>query len=216
MDVLHDEIRELVRDSTMFREVQAIVRDNPRIQWPTVYSRYIGKIYRSYALAGLDRQYRPQENGVSFVGLLDEIAEAPQELSLKYYCSLLPDATPQQLTLYKADFQQHADFSGAHVCPHRVKDDLDKLKKTANTYEYFAEQHAARQDHPDPKGRPTFDALDRCIQLLHRTYVKYHLLFYAEKLDTLTPARQFGSAKGLIVIGEDFDDELSDFKEYME
>jgi hypothetical protein len=61
--------------------------------------------------------------------------------------------------------------------------------------------------------------------------VKYHFLFHAESIDTLMPTYQyewksifcepwlkvgFGSAKGLIDISEDFDDELSDFKEYME
>ena len=56
---------------------------------------------------------------------------------------------------------------------------------------------------------------DNCIKLLDQTYVKYHLLFYVEGMNTLMPTRQFGSAKGLIIMGEDFDDELRDFKEYM-
>ena len=69
------------------------------------------------------------------------------------------------------------------------------------------------------------------LNYLDKTYVKYHLLFYAESIDTLMPTYQyewkkiflepwlktgFGSAKGHIRIGEDFDDELPDFKEYME
>ena len=129
------------------------------------------------------------------------------------------------------DFAPYADASGEHVCPQMVKDDLKALKLAVETHEEFADKRIAHRDKGEPEVIPTFGELDDCIKLLDRTYVKYHLLFYAESIDTLMPTYQYewktiflepwlktglGSAKGLIHIGEDFDDELPDFKEYME
>ena len=77
---------------------------------------------------------------------------------------------------------------------------------------------------------PTFGELDECIKLLDKTYVKYHLLFYTEWISTLMPTYQDNwktvflepwlaagwKCKGLIHISEDFDDELPEFKEYVQ
>ena len=129
------------------------------------------------------------------------------------------------------DFAPYADASEEHICPQMVKDDIDKLQKAAKACEDFADKRIAHWDKGAPDIVPTFEELDDCIKLLDETYVKYHLLFYAEGTSTLMPTYQYewkkiflepwlktgaGSAKGLIHIGEDFDDELPDFKEYME
>ena len=249
------EIRGLVVDANMFREVQDIIRANPRIQKPSAFYHYLGRTYLSHALAGLRRQIKPQKDGISFVTLLHDIAKSPEELSRDYYrcrCAY-PDApdisqieteggkeleeigitgTAQLKDLIKMDdFAQFADASGKHVCPKMVETDLQRLKTTVEIHEEFAEKRIAHLDKGDPEVIPAFGELDEPIKLLDETYVKYHLLFYAEFMDTLIPTYQykwktiflepwlktgFGSAKGLIHIREDFDDELPDFKEYMD
>ena len=129
------------------------------------------------------------------------------------------------------DFASYADASGAHVCPQMVEDDRKRLESTAKKHEAFADKRIAHSDKHKPKVVPTFKELDDCIKLLDQTYVKYHFLFHAESIDTLMPTYQyewksifcepwlkvgFGSAKGLIHVSEDFDDELPDFREYTE
>ena len=222
---------------------------------PSAFYRYLGRTYLSHALAGLRRQIKPQKDSISFVGLLDEIAKNPEELSRSYYRSLCADPDGPDLSqtemegreelkelgitsnsqlknlIQMDDFAPYADVSGEHVCPKMVKDDIDKLKKAAKACEDFADKRIAHWDKDEPDVIPIFGELDDCIKLLDKTYVKYHLLFYAESIDTLMPTYQYewkkiflepwlkagaGSAKGLIHIGEDFDDELPDFKEYME
>ena len=239
----------------MFWEVQDIIRENPRIQKPSAFYSYLGRTYLSHALAGLRRQIKPRKDSISFIGLLDEIAKNPEELSRNYYRSLwshpdgpdinqiemegreelekvgITDTSQLKDLIQMDDFAPYADASGEHVCPLMVKDDIDKLKKSAKACEDFADKRLAHWDKDNPIVIPTFGELDDCIKLLDKTYVKYHLLFYAEGTDTLMPTYQyewktiflepwlktgFGSAKGLIHIAEDFDDELPDFKEYME
>ena len=253
--VIEKEIYGLVVDANMCREIRDIIAENPRIRKPSAFYSYLGRTYFSHALAGLRRQIKPQKDSISFVELLDEIAKNPEELSRNYYRSLCADPdgpdinqiemegregleeagitdTSQLKDLIQMDdFAPYADASGEHICPQMVKDDLTALKSAVEKHEEFADKRIAHWDKGEPDVIPTFGELDDCIKLLDKTYVKYHLLFYAESIDTLMPTYQyewktiflepwlktgFGSAKGRIHIAEDFDDELPDFKEYME
>lgn len=245
MEIIQSEIQTLLRETSMFWEVQDIIRENPRIQKPSAFYSYLGRTYLSHALAGLRRQIKPQKDSISFVGLLDDIAKNPEELSFRYYCSVRwSESEAQRLTklglarsglgyqdVIKSEFEKYAEASGEHVCPKMVKDDLMLLKSAVEKHEEFADKRIAHWDKDEPAVVPKFGELDDCVKLLDKTYVKYHLLFYAESIDTLMPTYQYewkkiflepwlktgaGSAKGLIHIGEDFDDELPDFKEYME
>ena len=224
METIHDEILGLLRDTNMFWEVQDIIRANPRIQKPSAFYRYLGRTYLSHALASLRRQIKPNKESISLVGLLEELAETPEELSFKYYCSILSGTdTGQMEAIIKGDFKKYADASGTYVCPQMVKADWDKLKSAVEACEEFADKRIAHRDKDEPEIVPTFGELDECIKLLDKTYVKYHLLFYAEWMDTLMPTYQYnwktvflepwiktgyGSAKGHMHMAEDFDDEL--------
>ena len=192
MGTIHDEILGLVRDTNMFWEVQDIIRANPRIQKPGAFNRYLGRTYLSHALAGLRRQIKPNKDSISLVGLLNEIGRNPGELSIDYYCSLLPEnSIPQELAIIKGDFKRHADPCGRHVCPKMVEEDRDSLKKAVEACEEFADKRIAHRDKDDPDILPTFGELDECIKLLDKTYVKYYLLFYAEGMSTLMPTYQY-------------------------
>ena len=255
MKTIEKEIYGLVVDANMFWEVQDIIRENPRIQKPSAFYSYLGRTYLSHALAGLRRQIKPQKDSISFVGLLEDIAKNPEELSRSYYRSLYADSDGPDINqieiegregleevgitgnsqlkdlIQMDDFAPYSDASGEHVCPQMVKDDLRVLKSAVEKHEEFADKRIAHWDKGEPSIIPKFGELDDCIKLLDKMYVKYHLLFYAESIDTLMPTYQYewkkiflepwlktgaGSAKGLIHIREDFDDELPDFKEYME
>ena len=235
METIQTQIQMLLRDTSMFWEVQDIIRENPRTQEPSAFYRYFGRTYLSHALAGLRRQIKPQKDSISFVGLLEEIAKNPEELSRSYYHSLCSHADGPDISQIEMegmdDFAPYADASGKHVCPKMVKDDLKALKSAVEKHEEFADKRIAHWDKGESSIIPKFGELDDCIKVLDKMYVKYHLLFYAESIDTLMPTYQYewkkiflepwlkavaGSAKGLIHIGEDFDDELPDFKKYME
>ena len=253
METIHDEILALVQDASIFWEVQDIIRENPRIQKPSAFYSYLARTYLSHALAGLRRQIKLHEDSISFVRLLAEIAENPEELSRSYFNSCHPssngpdldqvvgkatletvgitDSSQLKAIIQMDDFAQYADASGEYVCPQMVKEDRARLESAVKTHEESADKRIAHWDKHEPKVIPTFGELDDCIKLLDQTYVKYHFLFHAESIDTLMPTYQyewksifcepwlkvgFGSAKGLIHVSKDFDDELPEFKEYTE
>ena len=85
METIHDDILVLVQDANIFWETQDIIRENPRIQKPSVFYGYLAKTYFSHALAGIHRQTALQKDSISFLRLLDEIAENPGELSRSYF-----------------------------------------------------------------------------------------------------------------------------------
>ena len=141
------------------------------------------------------------------------------------------DSSQLKTTIKVSDFAQYADASGTYISPQMVKEDRARLESAVKTLGEFADKRIAHSHKRDPKIVPTFAELDDCIKLLDQTYVKYHFLFHAESIGTLMPTYQyewkrifcepwlkigFGSAKGLIHMSEDFDDELRDFKEYTE
>ena len=167
MKIIEKEIYGLVVDANMFWEVQDIIRENSRIQKPSAFYSYLGRTYLSHALAGLRQQVKPQKDSISFVGLLDEIAKNPEELSRSYYRSLcaypdgpdinqiemegregledigITDTSQLKDLIHMDDFGPYADTSGEHVCPQMVKDDLKALKSAVDKHEEFADKRIA-------------------------------------------------------------------------
>jgi hypothetical protein len=202
MGTIHDEIQSLVREARMFREVQDMIRNNPSIQEPNSFYRYLERSYFFHTLAGLRRQIRHQKNSISFVGLLEDIAENPNVLSFSYYLSIRNSESDFQCfqrsgipfsyrEMIEEEFKRYADPNCEHVCPEMVKGDLKKLKEAAKPWLEFADRRVAHRDKRDPKVVPTGNQLDGYIKLLDKMYVKYYLLFHSEGMTTLYPEPQY-------------------------
>ena len=202
MEIIHDELVTLLSDIRVFWEVQNIIRENSRIQKPSYFYRYLERSYISHTLVGLRRQIKHQKNSdssISFVGLLEDIAQNPAELSLSYYRSRRKESEDVVLTglaslnidIAREEFSKYADSSGDYVCPQMVKADIHELKEAARICEKFVDKRIAHRDKCELKVVPTHKELDDCIKLLDKTYVKYHLLFYAEGMTTLNSEPQY-------------------------
>ena len=213
METIHDEILALVQDANTFWEIQDIIRENPRIQKPNAFYSYLARTFISHALAGLRRQTKAHKDSISFVRLLGEIAENPEELSHSYFNSRHPhsngpdldqvvgkeglekvgivDSSQLKAIIKMDDFASYADASGAYVCPQMVKDDKVRIKSAVKTHGEYADKRIAHWDKRKPKVIPSFGELDDCIKLLDQMYVKYHFLFHAESIDTLMPTYQY-------------------------
>ncbi len=62
-----------------------------------------------------------------------------------------------------------------------------------------------------------YSKLPKEIQAQVRDYIEFLVTKYQERFEGKKPAEKqsnFGSAKGLIIMAEDFDDPLEDFKAY--
>lgn len=199
MKIIRNELQPLIWEAKIFWEVQDIICNNPDIQMPSYFYHYLGHSYISHAVTGLRRQIKQQKDSISLCGLLEEIKQYPTELSLSYYrsCrekskdSVVDGLTSIGIDITKEEFLKYADPSAEHVCPKKVATDIDKLKEATKTCEEFADRRVAHRDKREPKVVPTYEQLDDCIKLLDETYVKYHLIFYAEGMITLCPEPQY-------------------------
>ena len=126
---------------------------------------------------------RIKDSVFPLIGLLDDIARNPEELSRRYYESINPHAYGPDICqiesggraslaeagitessqlkklINRDDFAKYADASGKHVCPRMVKVDRDKLKSALEACEAFADKRIAHRDNEEsdvvPKIRGT-------------------------------------------------------------
>lgn len=185
LKVIHDEIQDLVTSKYIFWEVQNIIKTNRRIHQPSVFYSYLGNTYVSHAVMGVRRQLKVDNQSISFARLLEEIVDSPQTLSREYYVGLYIGSGAENLA--EEHFDKFSGTSQVHVCPHMVCNDLAQIKDVARRCEDFADRRVAHRDKRDPKVLPRFDDLDRCIKVLDRLYVKYHLMFHAQDMVSLKP-----------------------------
>ena len=163
----------------------------------------------AHMLVGLRRQLKPDKGPISLVRLLNDIAKNPEELSRGYFESVC--SGPNEAV----NFTPYANVDGAHVCPQMIEEDLARLALALNVCEKFADEQLAYLEKREVETAPAFKEFKNGLELLDKTYVKYHTLFYGDGLKTLQPARQAGTLKGLIKMADDFDAELPEFREYM-
>ena len=207
MEAIEPEIRLLLRDARVFWEIQIIIGGHRRTQ--DFHYGYLERSYLDHVIASLRRQIKPYKGHISFVGLLHEVAENPQELSDTSLDSVRSD--PNDMS----GSAPCLDVMDVHICPEMVTEDIVQLISRLEACEAFADERRAYYAKHASKNIPLSKELDACFKLLDKTYVKYHELFYRKGLKTLQPPRQAGTLKGLIKIADDFDAELPEFREYM-
>ena len=207
MEVIEPEIRLLLRDARVFWEIRIIIHGHRRTQ--DFHYGYLERSYLNHVIVSLRRQIKPYKGRISFVGLLHEIAENPQELSDISFDAVRSDSNDIP------DSASCTDAIGANICPEIVTEDIAQLISTLEACETFVDERLAYLEKHDVKTAPVFTEFKDCLKLLDKTYVKYHALFYGDGLKTLQPPRQAGTLKGLIKMTDDFDAELPEFREYM-
>ena len=207
MKVIEPEIRLLLRDARVFWEIRIIIHGHQRTQ--DLHYGYLERSYLDHVITRLHRQIRPYQEGISFVGLLDEIAKNPEVLSRSSFAAACSDINES------ADFSGAADVNSTQIRTQMITEDITELKLALKSCEEFADKRLAYLEKHAVKTAPKFQEFENCFKLLDKMYVKYHELFYGYGLKTLQPPRQAGTLKGLIKIADDFDAELPEFREYM-
>ena len=207
MEAIEPEIRLLLRDARVFWEIQIIIHGHQRTQ--DFHYGYLERSYLDHVLVRLRRQIKSYEEGISFVGLLHEIAKKPEAFSCSSIEAVCSDPSES------GNLSSDVGIDATQVCPQMAVKDITQLTSALEACEAFAAERFAYWQTHESTRIPLSKELNACFKLLDKTYVKYHTLFYGNGLKTLQPPRQAGTLKGLIRIADDFDDDLPEFKEYM-
>jgi len=139
---------------------------------------------------GIRRQIKVDSRSISFTRLLGEIADDPSRISRSYYRKLYEGSTVEDLA--DRHFDRFCDeVGGGHISAKMVQSDFALLKAISRSCEGFADKRIAHRDKRDPKVLPRFNEVDTTVDALDKLYVKYHLIFRAQSMDSVMPTYQY-------------------------
>ena len=179
---IETDIRTVLSHHRMLCEVEDMIIKNPDL--PKTHSFYgcLGNTHLTYVLIGLRRQVKPDDQSITFMGLLKEIEQTPEELSWEYYSSVRNDDGE----VAQCEFREYANPSNlTHICRQKVKADIEKLESISAKHTKFTNRRIAHLDKRGLKPRPTYEELNACLERLEKMYLEYHLLFFGQVDDTL-------------------------------
>lgn len=88
LEKIDQDVSFLLSNRSIFRKVQKIVDNNPKIQSPNVFYAFLADTYVAFAAMAVLRQLKFHRDSISFAGLLQEIIETPYVLSRAGYATL--------------------------------------------------------------------------------------------------------------------------------
>ena len=189
LKVVRGDIEQLLIKRDIFWAVQEMIDSNSELHKPSSFYSFLGDTYIAYVAIGIRRQVKVDNKSVSFARLLNEIETCPEILSREYYTGLYKDSLVEFLA--DRDFDIFCGRNRDHVSPNKVGFDLRQLKQASSKIEEFTDKRIAHHDRRKPKGLPRFKDVDTCLDILDELYVKYHLMFYAQSMETLMPTYQY-------------------------
>ena len=209
LDTIYHEAQELVVNQQTYSKVWSMVNQNPKIQKPNSFYKFLDDTYAAYSISAIRRQIKPenhkktQEGGkarkynISFVELLKEIMETPDVLSRKRFAALYqsieqnfgPEVMQQ---VVNHAYQQFAASGMDHIDPNIVQRDLKELKTFGDKIEQYTDRRIAHRDKR-PSRVPTVGDVDACIDCLKKLTIKYRLLFRVEDLSNCFVPQQLAA-----------------------
>ena len=190
IEVIYKEVESLTIHREIFWQVQAIIKNNPKIQKGNSFYSYLGSTYSSSIVMGIRRQVKIEEQSISLARLLDEIHKAPEDISKKQFVRLY-GRNEYMRKIGEQDFDRYYGFGQEYIDSKTVKMDLDKLKFKLKKCERYADKIVAHIDKKKPKTLPTFKDVDLCIELLERLVLKYYTLFTGKAVNSMLPTWQY-------------------------
>ena len=185
LGTIYKDFAEVFFNRHIFWEVQAIIRSNPKIEnyKPNWFNVFLGQAYFDYAASAIRRQIKHQKDSFSLRGLLEDILRTPSVLSREQFVERFIYLHPAEKKYANDLFdEKFAGKCAEHVDPVIVCQDLNKLKGLAKTVEDFADKRVSHRDKREPIDKPTFNALNDCIDCLAELIQKYYLLVKAVDL----------------------------------
>jgi hypothetical protein len=188
LPVIRRDVEGLIVAKHIFSETQAVIAGNPKLRQPSTFYEFFANAYASHAVIGV-RQLKSNDQSISFAKLLEEMIATPTSFTRSYYVSLYRKSVVERFA--NKDFNRFARPDAPHIDPGLVAEDLGRLMAAFARCEEYADRRVAHLDRRAPKQVPTYNEVDACIDALDEMYVKYHLLFTAEAMESLLPTWQY-------------------------
>jgi hypothetical protein len=182
------EIQHLCLARQVFLETQEIIKGNEDIHLPSAFYGFLSSSYASYAVISVRRLVRNHKDSISFTGLLKDIADNANMITVEWYESLYEGSVAYHMA--RRDFEQFSNKDNKFLCTEMVLRDLSSMKSSASKIEDYADKVVAHLDKREPAEIPTFDELHSFIDYLDKLACKYQLLLTASCSSSMNPTIQ--------------------------
>ena len=186
--VIKNSIFDLALKRFVFQKVTELVRDNPRLQTPSVFYDWLHKAYAIDMTIHIRRLTDTDKRSISFVNLMKDIERYPEVMSRRRFT--LP---------YKGFMKQfgHKDFDrlakpGSSVLNKRlIAQHKAKLVKSHKRLRSFTNKHVAHLDIRGMRRFPTYEELNACVDTIESLLKDYALLLEQSAPDPVVPVIQY-------------------------
>lgn len=189
---IRTEITRLAIDRYIYKEVLAIVRANPAVmQAPGDFLGWMRRLYIEATTITIRRLVDTHwKKPVSFVQLMNEIADHPEVLSRERFARLYPaHRHGRRAALH--DFNRFSRPGAKHISRSIIIGHRRRLMNAQRPFRDYVNRHVAHTDRVPMRRPPTFQQLDVFVDLLEELLKEYVLLLEAKSLTDVLPVWQY-------------------------
>lgn len=190
LDLIYADIQGLLVNQHIFREVQTIVKANPKLQIPSSFYEWMGVSYAASIAVGIRRQLDTDSRSVSLARLLMEMRQRPGIITRRRFRSFYR-GHPVAEQFSNRDFDRLAGRGKDHVGIGIFKGDLSRLKQAGRRLRRFVNKRVAHFDQRKFKNPPTYKEVDQCLEVMETLLKKYVLMLRAEAHMNILPTWQY-------------------------
>jgi hypothetical protein len=184
---IKDQIFTLHHHRRLYRDVTAMIGANPALQVPSAFYTWMRAAYIYDMAMAVRRLVDRDRRTISFYRLMDDIADHPEVMTRRRFTVRYPgwlrDAGDR-------DFERFASPAANRIHPRVIRGHQQKLVRAARRLKTYVDKHVAHNDRRPMRRLPTFDELDRCVDLLGELAREYTLLLEQAALTDIVPVIQ--------------------------
>jgi hypothetical protein len=190
LEQIRREIQSLRINQHVFREVQAMIHENPNLHKPSTFYGWMGSLYAAAMSSSVRRLVDRRKDTVSFVRLLEQVKKAPELLSRAAYKSRCTNPHLPESYL-DSDYDRLVGNRKQQPDPAAFESEIEELEARTRKVKEFADAHVAHLSLEPMKELPKFLELDDAIDCLERTLKRYLHLFRGEGPTPALPTWQY-------------------------
>jgi|ERR1044072_171542 hypothetical protein len=177
IDILDTEILNLYTQRHIFREVQDILRANPKVQSPDDFNFWMASWYSSALAVAVRKQADNDRNSISYRRLLEGIKANPTVISRARFKKNFVDGWNYTESDADDGFDQIIGVGRQHIDPVVVDIEIKELETKTDKLRHYVNKRIAHHDKEDFTAIPKFSDLSESIDYLGDIHQRYYLIF---------------------------------------
>jgi hypothetical protein len=185
IETLDTEIINLHTQRHIFREVQNILRVNPKVQSPDDFNFWMAVWYASAMSVSVRKQADNDKNSISYRRLLEEIKANPKVISRERFKKNFVDGWNYTEADANEGFDQMVGVGRDYIDPVRVEGEIKELEIKTDKLRHYVNKRIAHHDKKDFTAIPKFSDLSESIDYLGSLHENYYLIFHCMSTNLL-------------------------------